>query len=61
MARVQIVRPDGTPSPYFWKSDRDGPKAKLKTVFKQTADGVVKRFKGVRYDLENNTFLKTDV
>jgi hypothetical protein len=57
MARVKIVRPDGTPSPYFWKSDRDGRKAKLKTVFKQTDEGV-KRLKGVRYDLANNTFLK---
>ena len=58
MARMKIVRPDGTPSQYFWKSDRDGPKTPLKTVFKETTEGVVKRFKGIRYDLANNTFLK---
>ena len=56
MARVAIVRPDGSPSPYFWKDEKDGKKP-LKTVFKNTSDGV-KRLKGVRYDLENNTFLK---
>lgn len=56
MARVKIVRPDGTPSPYFWKNDKEARKA-LKTVYKKTAEGV-KRLRGVRYDLKNNTFLK---
>ena len=56
MARVKIVRPDGSPSPFFWKEEKDG-KSPLKTVFKNTEDGV-KRLKGVRYDLKNNTFLK---
>ena len=56
MARVKIVKPDGTPSPYFWKDEKDGSKP-LKTVFKKT-DGGIKRLKGVRYDLANNTFLK---
>ncbi len=54
MARVKIVRPDGTPSPYFWKDDKEAAKA-LKTVYKVTADGV-KRLKGLQYDLANNTF-----
>ena len=56
MARVAIVRPDGTPSPFFWKDEKDG-KKKLKTVYKMTDDGP-KRLRGVRYDLANNTFLK---
>jgi hypothetical protein len=56
MARVKIVRPDGSPSPYFWKDEKDGKNA-LKRVYKRTADGV-KRLRGVRYDLENNTFQK---
>jgi hypothetical protein len=56
MARVKIVRPDGSPSPYFWKDDEDGKKA-LKTAYKKTAEGA-KRLKGYRYDLANNTFLK---
>lgn len=56
MARVKIVRPDGSPSPFFWKEGKDG-KSHLKTVFKNTDEGV-KRLKGVRYDLKNNTFLK---
>jgi hypothetical protein len=54
MARVKIVRPDGSPSPYFWKDDKDA-RAPLKTVYKKTADGV-KRLRGVRYDLANNKF-----
>jgi hypothetical protein len=53
---VTIVRPDGTPSPFFWKDEKDG-KKKLKTVYKMTDDGA-KRLRGVRYDLANNTFLK---
>jgi hypothetical protein len=56
MARVKIVRPNGTESPFFWKEERDGTKP-LKAVYKVTSDGV-KRLKGVRYDLANNTFLK---
>jgi hypothetical protein len=56
MARKKIVRPDGTPSPFFWKEEKDG-KSKLKTVYKVTSEGV-KRLRGVRYDLANNTFLK---
>jgi hypothetical protein len=56
MARVKIVRPNGTESPFFWKDEKDGTEP-LKTVYKVTGDGV-KRLKGVRYDLANNTFLK---
>ena len=56
MARVKIVRPDGSPSPFFWKDEKDGTEP-LKTVYKRTSKGV-KRMKGVRYDLANNTFIK---
>ena len=56
MARIKIVRPDGSSSPYFWKDEKDG-KRPLKTVYKKTADGV-KRLRGVQYDLANNTFQK---
>jgi len=56
MARVKIVRPDGSPSPYFWKDEKEAEKP-LKTVYKRTSAGV-RRLKGVQYDLANNTFLK---
>jgi hypothetical protein len=56
MARIKIVRPDGSPSPYFWKDDKDGQRP-LKTVYKKTSEGV-KRLRGVQYDLANNTFQK---
>ena len=56
MARVKIVRPDGSPSPYFWKDEKEAA-ALLKTVYKKTSDGV-KRLRGVQYDLANNTFKK---
>jgi len=56
MARVKIVRPDGTPSPFFWKTGKDGSDA-LKTVYK-VKSGVVKRLRGVRYDPANNVFQK---
>jgi len=48
MARVKIVRPKGSPSPYFWKTDEEGDKERL-TVFKNTSDGV-KRMRGVYFD-----------
>ena len=57
MARVKIVRPDGSPSRYFWKDNKDGARP-LKSVFKNTSEGV-KRLRGVRYDLANNTFIRT--
>ncbi len=58
MAKVKIVRPDGTPSPYFWDNkDKKEAKAALKIVYKKTDDGV-KRLRGVRYDLARNTFQK---
>jgi len=56
MARVKIVRPDGRPSSYFWNDEKEGTKP-LKTVYKKTSEGV-KRLRGVRYDLANNTFIK---
>ena len=56
MARVKIVRPDGSPSPFFWRDDKEADWA-LKTVYKKTPNGV-KRLRRVRYDLENNTFQK---
>jgi len=56
MARVKIVRPNGSESPFFWKDEKDGANP-LKAVYKVTRDGV-KRLRGVRYDLANNTFLK---
>lgn len=56
MARVKIVRPNGSPSPFFWKRGKDDENP-LKTVYKVKA-GVVKRLRGVRYDPANNTFQK---
>jgi hypothetical protein len=48
MARTQILKPDGTPTQYFW-SDKDGKDLKEKLVFKETAKGLT-RMKGVRFD-----------
>ncbi|MGE0159938.1 MAG: hypothetical protein AB7T31_11060 [Gemmatimonadales bacterium] len=54
MARVKIFRPDGTPSPFFWNDEKERANP-LKTVYKTTSDGI-KRLRGVRYDVANNTF-----
>jgi hypothetical protein len=48
MAHVQIVRPDGTPSPYFWSDEEKGDKAR-RTVYKKTERGIT-RMKGVHFD-----------
>jgi hypothetical protein len=50
MARIPIFKPDGTPTDYFW-SDKLSGEQPLKTVYKDTPDGV-KRMKNVRFDLK---------
>ena len=56
MAKVKIVRPDGSPSPFFWDDKKDAD-AEYKTVYKKTPSGV-KRLRGYTYDLAGNTFKK---
>jgi hypothetical protein len=52
MAHVKIVRPDGSPSPYFWNDKEEGDK-RHRTVYKTTADGI-RRMKGVHFDAVRN-------
>ena len=56
MAKVRIVKNDGTPTPYFW-SNKHGTDRAFQTVYKQTNEGV-KRMKGVHYNAITNKFLK---
>ena len=55
MARIMIVKRDGTKTPYFW-IDRDSDRTHL-TVYKKTEDGI-KRMKGVHFDALKNRFHK---
>jgi hypothetical protein len=55
VAKIQIVKKDGTKTPYFWV-DRDSDRQHL-TVYKKTPDGI-KRMKGVHYDALTNRFHK---
>jgi len=48
MNRIQIVKKDGTTTPYFWV-ENDGTEQTRKTVYKQAEDGV-KRMTGVHFD-----------
>ena len=48
MARMQILKKDGTPTQYFW-TDKDGREESRKFVFKETAKGLT-RMKGVHFD-----------
>lgn len=52
MARIDIFRPDGRPSPYFWDDKERGDKAQ-RTVYKKTDEGV-KRMRGVHFDAIRN-------
>ena len=52
MARINIVKKDGTVTPYFW-SDKDGSKKTHHSVYKQTDDGV-KRMKDIHFDAVAN-------
>lgn len=49
MARIPIVKKDGTPTPLFWSDQRDDDKP-LKRVFRATDDGRVMRSRSLRYD-----------
>jgi hypothetical protein len=49
MSRTNIVKKDGSPTPYFW-SDKDGNDLTAKTVYKRTDRGVT-RMKGVQFDV----------
>ncbi|HEX6252042.1 MAG TPA: hypothetical protein VFZ56_11465 [Gemmatimonadaceae bacterium] len=48
MARINILRKNGTPTAYFW-SDKDRADETRKTVYKQTSDGI-KRMRGVHFN-----------
>jgi hypothetical protein len=55
MARVMIVKKNGTKTSYFW-NDSDTDRTHL-TVFKKTPDGI-KRMTGVHYDAIANRIHK---
>ena len=59
MAKVRIIKKDGTPTQYFWSTKHTTDKSSL-TVFKQTSDGI-KRMKGVVYDALQNRMIKNAV
>lgn len=51
MAKIQILKKDGTPTGMFWSDERDQGKT-LKRVFRTTDDGRVQRSSSIRYDVE---------
>jgi hypothetical protein len=55
MARIMIVKRDGTKTQYFW-NDRDSDRTHL-TVYKKTEDGI-KRMKGVHFNAVENRIHK---
>ena len=55
MARIMIVKKNGTKTPYFW-NNRDSDRKNL-TVYKKTSDGI-KRMTGVHFDAVANQFHK---
>ncbi|MGH7449238.1 MAG: hypothetical protein ACREK1_03745 [Longimicrobiales bacterium] len=52
MARIKIIKKDGSPTPYFW-SDKDGTDRTRLKVYKQTVEGI-KRMRGVRFNSVTN-------
>ena len=51
MARIPILKKDGTPTSYFWSDHLDGDQP-LKTVYRTTGDGRVQRHKSARYNVK---------
>lgn len=56
MARISILRKDGTASRYFWM-DTDTAEPTQKTVYKRTSDGI-KRMRGVHFDPASKQIVK---
>lgn len=56
MARTQILKKDGSVSPYYWTDD-DGKDPASRTVFKKTPDGI-KRMRGIMFDSVENKLRK---
>jgi hypothetical protein len=56
MARVTIIKKDGTATPYFW-SDTESTPPSERTVYKQTEAGV-KRMRGVHFDASAKRIVK---
>lgn len=50
MARIPILKKDGSPTNLFWSDQADGEQP-LKTVYRTTSDGRVERSKSLRYDV----------
>jgi len=48
MAKVRILKRDGTPTSYFWSDNDKGEKSR-RTVYKH-ADGRILRMRGVHFD-----------
>ena len=55
MAKIMIVKSNGTKTPYFW-NDRDADHTRL-TVYKKTEAGI-KRMTGVHFDATTNRIHK---
>jgi len=56
MARIPILKKDGTPTQYFW-SDKDSSEPTRRRIYKQTTDGV-KRMKDLRFNSVTNRILR---
>ena len=54
MARIAIVKKDGTPTNLFW-SDRNEEDKRLKTVYRTTPEGRVQRSKTLRFDVRRKS------
>lgn len=50
MARIPILKKDGTPTSYFWSDHLDGDQP-LKAVYRATEDGRIQRHKSMRYNV----------
>ena len=51
MARIPILKKDGSVTAYFWSDRLDGDQP-LKTVYRTTPDGRIQRSKSVRYNVK---------
>lgn len=56
MAKIRIMKKDGTPSRFFWL-DRDGGDRTNETLYRETEDGV-KRIRGVHFNAVTNRVRK---
>ena len=57
MARIPILKKDGTPTGMFWSDEQDD-RTRMKRVYRTTDDGRLQRSASIRFDAKRKQLLR---